>query len=168
MAVNFSEKIEPSSIEKKFIDICERVLPEHKFGIYDVRYLTGSSTLRVFITKEGNVTGVGINDCIAVDRLLSPFIDTEEWIPQNFILEVSSPGLYRDIRYKDQLKYSVGELIKVKTNSVPVDPTMKNQNVVGRLIKFDEQEIVLSIADGSSDIVLEYNMIKTANAEVEL
>ena len=168
MAVNFSEKLEPSSIEKKFIEICDKVLPEHKFGVYDVRYLTGSSTLRVFITKEGNVSGVGINDCIAVDRLLSPFIDSEEWIPQNFILEVSSPGLYRDIRFKDQLKYSVGELVKIKTNSTPVESKMKNQNVVGKLVSFDDQGIVLSVADGNQDIVLEYSMIKTANAEVEL
>ena len=168
MAVIFSKTLEPSSIEKKFIEICEKLLPEHKFGVYDVRYLTGSSTLRVFITKEGNVSGVGINDCIEVDRILSPVIDTEEWIPQNFVLEVSSPGLYRDIRFKDQLVYSVGELVKIKTNSKPAEPTLKNQNVVGKLVSFDDQGIVLTISDGNLDIVLEYSMIKTANAEVEL
>ena len=90
MATKFNE-ITLNAIEEKFFDICRHLLTENVYGVYDLRYLTGSSTLRIFMTKNDDVKGVDINDCVAVDRLLSPMIDTENWIPDNFVLEVSSP-----------------------------------------------------------------------------
>ena len=169
MASIFNEISPPSSIEIKFIELCNKLLPEKGFGVYDVRYLSGSSTLRILITKSGSVSGIGIDDCISVDKLLSPFIDEEDWLPQNFVLEVSSPGLFREIRTVDQLKYSVGELVKVKTNSVPEDKTLKNQKLTGTLLSYNAEALVLeaSIKD-RNEINLEYKMIKSVNAEVEL
>lgn len=168
MASKFNEVINISSIENKFIEICDKLLPENGYGVYDLRYLSGSSTLRVFITKNDGVKGIDINDCIKVDKTLSPYIESEEWIPNNFVLEVSSPGLYRDIRRSDQLKFSVNELIKIKFNSTIEDKTLKNKELVGTLLDFKEDELEIVREDNNEKMNIKYELIKSVNAEVKI
>lgn len=51
--------------------------------------------LRCFIDKEG---GVSIDHCEAVSRELSDLLDAEDFIEDAYILEVSSPGLGRQLK----------------------------------------------------------------------
>jgi ribosome maturation factor RimP len=55
MATKFNEKLIKNAIEDKFTEICAKILPVEGYGVYDLRYLSGSSTLRVFITKGDSV-----------------------------------------------------------------------------------------------------------------
>ena len=76
--------------EEILLPIAERCGVE----IYDVEYVKEGSDfyLRAYIDKED---GVNINDCEAVSRELSDALDREDFIPDAYILEVSSPGLGR-------------------------------------------------------------------------
>jgi ribosome maturation factor RimP len=168
MATKFNEKLIKNAIEDKFTEICAKILPVEGYGVYDLRYLSGSSTLRVFITKGDFVKGIDINDCVKVDKLLSPIIDEESWVPDNFVLEVSSPGLYRDIRFSEQLKYSVGELIKIKFNSLIDDNKLKNKNYVGILVNFDESELTVKSDENGEQFNIKYEMVKSVNAELKI
>ena len=168
MATKFNEKNNHNAIEEKFFQICAQVLPTAGYGVYDIRYLSGSSTLRLFITKANTVKGVDINDCIKVDKLISPFIENEDWIPGNFILEVSSPGLYRDIRFSDQLKYSLGDLIKIKFNSLIDDKALKNKNIVVTLLEFDDNSMSVELEEEKQKMIIKYDLIKSVNAELKI
>lgn len=168
MAINFNEKFNKNSFEEKFEGICEKLLPPQGYGVYDLRYLSGSSTLRIFITKNGEVKGIDINDCIIVDKLLSPFIEEENWIPDNFVLEVSSPGIYREIRRADQLKFSLGELIKIKFNSNMEDKDFKNKLQIGTLVEFGESEMLVEFEEDKKKIAIKYEMIKSVHAELKI
>ena len=153
-------------IEKKFFDICSRLLPVEGYGVYDIRYLSGSATLGVFITKSENVKGVDINDCIKVDRILSPFIEDEEWVPENFMLEYLQG--YIETSSADQLKYSVGELIEVKFNSLIEDKKLKNKSIVVTLVKFDECSMTVITEDSKEESLIKYELIKSVNAELKI
>ena len=50
--------------------------------------------LRIFIDKPG---GVSIDDCVDMTHALSPVLDREDPIPQEYTLEVSSPGINRKL-----------------------------------------------------------------------
>lgn len=50
--------------------------------------------LRVYIDRE---EGVSIEDCVEMTRLLNPALDEADPIPQEYILEVSSPGINRKL-----------------------------------------------------------------------
>ena len=54
-----------------------------------------------------------IEDCIKVDKELSSYIEECQWMPENFTLEVSSPGLYRKIKTAQHYKLSIDKRIKV-------------------------------------------------------
>ena len=51
--------------------------------------------LRVYIDKEGGVT---IDDCQAVSRAFNEILDKENYITDQYIFEVSSPGLTRPLK----------------------------------------------------------------------
>jgi ribosome maturation factor RimP len=167
MAIKFNENIKPSAIEEKFIQLFDQLLPPTDYGLYDLRYLSGSSTLRVFITKSNDVKGIDINDCIKVNKLISPLIESENWVPENFVIEVSSPGLFRDIRFADQLKYSVGELVKVKFNSQVSEKSLQNKHYIGKLLGYNETEMTV-IAAEEEKMIINYDMVKSVNAELKI
>jgi len=168
MAIIFNEYSKKSSIEEKFEALCEKLLPPLGYGVYDLRYLSGSATLRVFLTKNDSVNGIDLNDCIKVDKMITPYIEEESWIPENFVLEVSSPGVYRDIRGLDQLKFSVGELIKVKFNSKAEEKELKNQVKIATLVEFDDTGMIVLLEDNNKKITIKYEMIKSVNAELKI
>ena len=81
---------------------------------------------------------------------------------------MSSPGLYRDIRFSEQLKYSVGELIKIKFNSLIDDNKLKNKNYVGILVNFDESELTVKSDENGEQFNIKYEMVKSVNAELKI
>jgi ribosome maturation factor RimP len=90
-----------------------------KFGveIYDVEYVKEGSDyiLRAYIDKENSVS---INDCEAVSRALSELLDENDFIGDAYILEVSSPGLGRQLKKDKHLDKSIGAKVEVKTYKV--------------------------------------------------
>ena len=84
--------------------------------------LKGSSrkrVLRVDIDREGP-GGVGLEDCQAVSRLIGNAIDESELIPGSYVLEVSSPGIDRQIRTDDDIRRNTGRRVQVETSG-PVE-----------------------------------------------
>ena len=92
-----------------------------KYGveIYDVEYVKEGKDwyLRAYIDKP---EGVGINDCENVSRALSDVLDIEDYIPDAYILEVSSPGLGRTLKKDRHFEKSLGAEVEVKTYK-PID-----------------------------------------------
>ncbi|MCL2052673.1 MAG: ribosome maturation factor RimP [Lachnospiraceae bacterium] len=82
--------------------------------IYDVEYIKEGSDyiLRAYIDKEGGVT---LNDCESVSRALSDALDEEDFIADAYILEVSSPGLGRQLKKDKHLDKSIGSEVLLKT-----------------------------------------------------
>ena len=81
--------------------------------IWDVRYLKEGSQwyLRVFIDKDG---GVDINDCERMSRALDAPLDEADPIDGEYILEVSSPGIERELIRPEHFEAFIGADIMVK------------------------------------------------------
>ena len=107
--------------------------------IYDVEYVKEGSDfyLRAYIDKE---EGVNINDCEAVSRELSDALDREDFIPDAYILEVSSPGLGRTLKKDRHLEKSIGLDVEIKLFKA-VD---KCKEFDGVLESFDAETITIS------------------------
>ena len=121
---------------------CEQLLLPitEKFGveIYDVEYVKEGSDyyLRAYIDKPD---GVNIIDCENVSRALSEALDKEDFIPDAYILEVSSPGLGRSLKKDKHLQKSIGQKVEVKLFK-PID---KCKEFAGVLESFDEESITI-------------------------
>ena len=106
--------------------------------IYDVEYVKEGSDwyLRAYIDK---LEGVNIIDCENVSRALSEALDREDFIPDAYILEVSSPGLGRTLKKDKHLLKSIGEEVEIKLFK-PID---KCKEFAGVLTGFDEKQITI-------------------------
>ena len=81
--------------------------------IWDVRYLKEGSQwfLRIFIDKDG---GVDINDCERMSRALDEPLDEADPISGEYILEVSSPGVERELIRSEHFEAFIGADVMVK------------------------------------------------------
>ena len=95
------------------------ITEKHGVEIYDVEYVKEGSDwyLRAYIDKP---EGVNIVDCENVSRELSDALDGEDFIPDAYILEVSSPGLGRALKKDKHLEKSLGAEVEIKTYK-PID-----------------------------------------------
>lgn len=107
--------------------------------IYDVEYVKEGSDyyLRAYIDKAD---GVNIIDCENVSRALSDALDKEDFIPDAYILEVSSPGLGRTLKKDKHLAKSIGQEVEIKLFKA-ID---KCKEFSGVLESFDGESIVIT------------------------
>ena len=94
-----------------------------------------NQTLRIYIDKK---EGISVEDCEAVSKHVSKVLDTENDFSENYMLEVSSPGLDRKFFYKEQYKEFVNESLKVTF----FDSQLK-KTIEGLLEEVDDQSINL-------------------------
>ena len=89
------------------------LVEKNNFELVDVEYVKEGANwyLRAYIDKEGGIT---VDDCEIVSRELSDLLDQEDFIPDAYILEVSSPGLGRQLKKDKDFKRSIGEEVEVK------------------------------------------------------
>lgn len=130
--------------------LLQPILEEHAFELVDVEYVKEGSNyyLRAYIDKPGGIT---IDDCELVSRALSDRLDAEDFIPDSYILEVSSPGLGRPLKKDKDLQRSIGEEVEVKLyKGIPAQVGKKTVAVKewsGILTAFDEEILELELEE---------------------
>ncbi|MBR3305974.1 MAG: ribosome maturation factor RimP [Lachnospiraceae bacterium] len=100
-------------IEDRSEALLKPITEELGVRIYDLEYVKEGSDkyLRAYIDKDGGVT---IEDCEAVSRRFSDELDREDFISEAYILEVSSPGLGRQLKKDRHFENSLGEEVELK------------------------------------------------------
>lgn len=105
-------KQERAGLEKRFFHMCEPVVVETGYRLYDLEYIPTQKILRLYIQDPRTGSAV-IEDCIKVDHALSPAFEAETWIPEDVVLEVSSPGVFRHLSNLEHFKTTLDETILV-------------------------------------------------------
>ncbi len=92
-------------IEELIANEVEQIIAGTSLELVDVEYVREKNWyLRVFIDKDG---GVDLEDCQRVSEKLSKVLDEKDPIQDNYLLEVSSPGLDRILKKdKDFVRYA--------------------------------------------------------------
>lgn len=138
--------------EARTEDLLLPIAREYGVEIYDVEYVKEGSDwyLRAYIDKP---EGVNIIDCENVSRALSDVLDREDFIPDAYILEVSSPGLGRTLKKDKHLQKSIGQEVEIRL----FKPVNKCKDFAGVLTGFDEK--TLTITEGEIPIIFARNDI---------
>jgi ribosome maturation factor RimP len=116
--------------------------------------------ITVFIDKPEGVTH---EDCSSVSRKIDAVLDTEDFIPSAYLLEVSSPGLERGLYSQNDFEKFVGSLAKVKTETA----INGQKNFRGRIKAVENDEIVFE--DKTSGVIrFAHSLVAKANLEIDL
>jgi ribosome maturation factor RimP len=116
--------------------------------------------VRVFADKDGGIT---IEDCSNVSRAIERVMDAEDFMPAAYVLEVSSPGLDRELYNVEDFAKFVGKLAKVKLKPEFDGPKALN----GRIKKVEGEEIVLEDRT-AGEVVFPYSSVARANLKIDI
>ena len=165
---------ERKGIDKKFHELCTKVVEDEGLSLYDMDYLPGSNCLRIYINTKDTDTAL-IEDCARVDKALNPYIEESDWMPEILNLEVSSPGLFRQLTCVEHFKASCEKDINIQLKSALLEYTEEAEKlhkkqksakkVIGNLKEVNDEGIVLDI-DGIT-IAFPFTEIKKANLETK-
>ena len=139
-------------------EIAIPVAEECGVRVWDVRFEKEGAMwyLRVFIDKDG---GVDINDCENVSRKLDKLLDELDPIDHSYTLEVSSPGIERDLVKKEHFEQFMGQDITVRL----IRAVEGIRDFVGKLYKFENDEVTILLDD---DITMSFKLNETSFVRV--
>ena len=94
------------SYETKTEQLIQPIIDANNFELVDVEFVKEGSEwyLRVYIDKDGGIT---VDDCEVVSRAFNEILDREDYIQEQYIFEVSSPGLLRPLKKEKDYKRSI-------------------------------------------------------------
>ncbi len=117
--------------------------------LWDVRFLKEGAMwyLRIFIDKDSGVT---IEDCENVTRAVDKPLDDLDPIEQNYCLEVSSPGIERELVKYEHFESFLGAPVMVKLHK-PNEKDMREFK--GTLIAHDKDTFTVSAEDGGQYVI---------------
>ena len=150
------EEHERKGIEKKFYDLALEVLSECGFDLYDLNYVSSTKTLKIYIYRT-DTHSAELDDCVKVDQAFGPHFETLEWIPSEITLEVSSPGIFRELKSRKHFELALGQPLSLnltlplkKVTSVESLPQKisKLKKVEGILKEIHGETVMLELAQG--------------------
>ncbi|MFJ8266411.1 ribosome maturation factor RimP [Peribacillus asahii] len=154
-------------MSKKVTEVVEElvtpILEDLQLELVEVEYVKEGKSwfLRVYIDKE---TGVDIEDCGTVSEKLSEKLDEVDPIPQNYFLEVSSPGAERPLKKDKDFQKAIGKNVYIKT----YEPILNEKEFEGTLTAFDGQEVTLEIKikTRKKTVVIPYDKVAKARLAI--
>ena len=155
------------TIEERAKAVVEPILLGEGYELVDLEWIRESDwILRLFIDKVGSSEPVGIEDCSKASHAVDVALEVEDFIPHEYHLEVSSPGLNRPLKKLNHFAKVVGKKVKVKTFGPlhGVQPPRKNFQGV---LKAVESDAVMVAVEGAGDFRIPLKDIAKANLEFE-
>jgi ribosome maturation factor RimP len=121
--------------------------------------------LQVRVDRPDSRPGQGVtaDDCAVISRSLERFLESRALVGPRYVLEVSSPGFERPLRWPEHWRRFIGRHARVRAESLP------GRNRVEILSVPDDEHVVLRQEDGS-EITLAFEAIREAKlvADVEV
>ncbi|MBO7304207.1 MAG: ribosome maturation factor RimP [Clostridia bacterium] len=126
------------SIKEIVREAIEPTVVELGYRIWDVTYMKIGADFHLEITIDSD-GGINIEDCERVHRAIDPILDERDPIEGFYYLEVSSPGIERELRTDEHIHLSIGEPVEVKLFSAKDG----KKSLKGTLESFDGENVTL-------------------------
>jgi ribosome maturation factor RimP len=121
-------------IEQKIVSLLEEKFQEEEYAdcfIIEVKH-HANNKLEVFIESDSGIT---FDKCRRISRYLEGYLDTEGWLGEKYVLEVSSPGVGRPLKLHRQYLLNIGRKVEVSL--------LEGKPKMGKLLAVDDGSITL-------------------------
>lgn len=127
-------------------NIAEPIAEKLGLTLWDIRFVKEGASwyLRVFIDKEG---GVSIDDCVDMSHALNDPLDEADPISQSYCLEVSSPGIERELKRDFHFEKMTGRKINIRL--IRPDENKQKEFNHATLNGYDNGIISVTLDDGA-------------------
>lgn len=102
-----------ANIEEKIESLTSKTITDLGYDLYDVEYVKEGKDyfLRIYIDSQ---KGIDLDDCEKVSNAITEILDKEDYIKEQYFLEVSSPGVERVLRKEKHLKDNIENEVQIK------------------------------------------------------
>lgn len=149
-------------VAQKVWEIAEPLADEIGIWIWDVEFVKEGArrVLRITVDSE---EGIGIEDCEKLHRAIDPLLDEADLIEEQYYLEVSSPGIERELKNDIHIEACEGWDVEVKLYA-PKDGSKLYRGVLLPLAENGD----IAIQVGESTVVFERSTVAKINTYFEL
>lgn len=153
--------MQKNGVIDKIKDIASNILQRNGIELIDVTYRreSGGNVLRISADTERGIT---IGECARMNEIISEALDESNIIEDKYILEVSSPGLDRPLKSKNDFLKAKGKKIRVHTY-MAID---NKKEFIGNLEGAGEKEISI-LTDSGARVAISFDKISSARLEYE-
>jgi ribosome maturation factor RimP len=118
--------------------------------------------LQVRVDRPDSRPGQGVtaDDCAAISRSLERLLESSAMVGPRYVLEVSSPGFERPLRWPEHWRRFVGRRARVRAQP------LRGRSQVEILAVPDDEHVVLRQADGS-EVTVAFEAIREATLVAE-
>jgi ribosome maturation factor RimP len=128
--------------------IVDPIASDLHLDVYDIERRGG--TIRITLdSPPGSDRGINMEELALATRLISRQMDEVDPIPGHYTLEVTSPGLERQLRTAAHFQREVGKDVTVRLADASADP----RRLDGHLVAADERTATLLLDSGEERIV---------------
>ena len=137
-----SRFLKKSNIADEVEALLRPVIEELGYGIWDVVYRKVGADWVLTVTID-HPQGISIDDCEKVHRRIDPILDEADPIDNPYMLEVSSPGIEREIRTDAHILACLGAEIEARLFA----PLSGKRVFTGRLLAFSDGTLTLACGE---------------------
>ncbi len=153
--------LQERQIAEKVRQIVEPIVKNMGYRLFDVEFKSERGwVLRIILDKEGGIT---LGDCEEVSKRISALLDVEDIIPVSYVLEVSSPGLTRELTKPSHFEFFQGRLIRV----VLREAVEGKRDMKGYIEGLKEGILHLREKESNKDYHIPLSLVARANLEIE-
>ena len=117
----------------------EPTVSELGYFIWDITYQKVGADYHLEITIDSK-DGINIEDCEKVHRAIDPILDEIDPIEGFYYLDVSSPGLEREIRTDEHIAAMVGAKVEAKLYAARDG----KKSIIGSLVGLDGDLVLIN------------------------
>lgn len=145
-----------AKIEEKIEELVTKPIMGLGYRVYDVMYVKEGKDnfLRIFIDSD---KGISLDDCEKVNDEITDMLDEADLIKEQYFLEISSPGVERNIRKDKHFEESIGKEVNIKLYK-PLEN--KEKEITGILRDFDKETVKIE-TDQNEEITIPRNNISS-------
>ena len=146
--------------KKKIFSLLSEPLKIAGFKLIEAKIILMNTekTIRLYIDSPN---GIQIDDCVNANHISKNIFDKTNQLYKDYVLEISSPGIFRKLKKPDDFKSFAGKRIKVHLNK----KFEGLKTVIGDLQRCDDSTIHILRDTNGSDMIIPYSLISRANLE---
>ncbi len=141
----------------------EPVIAELGYRLWDLEYVKEGAEYFLRFTIDSD-DGITIDDCEKVHRTIDPLLDELDPIEGSYNLQVSSPGLERDVKYDWHYAALLGEKLELKLYA-PLEEYPAKKSFSGILRSFDDG--IITLDDNGSEYKIPQSSVSRAKTVFE-
>ena len=133
-------------VPEKVFPIVAPIVEEAGLRLWDIEFYKEGSEQILCITLDSD-EGINIEDCERVSRAVDGPLDEADPIPCEYYLQVSSPGIERDLKKREHFEEFIGETIRVSLYAAKKEGVFAGMKVINATLD--------SLSEDASSLTLE-------------